>query len=650
MDRPPRPHAALRGTIAALLTLAVGVGATLSVTLLWSNLSDRERDAKVQAALDAVQSRVLAEVDRQEQLIEGVANDLTSDGPRTAQEFAAVAAEHGLADHPGVISLGWIAPVDRADVGEFVNETRERGVPSFDAFALAADADRHHILQFSEPAGASVPGRDLMSDPVTREPLLAAIGAHDLVVGPREQLPASGRFGGAENGGIYRMYLPVRSRLNNRPTVDGDNIGPLIGTVRVTVVGEYFLESLMKDSPLELELYDGDVAGDLLLAANTTPAERAQDPVAAPRRIEAFNREWVLVPRASTDLTEEPFASGPRMALLIGCALSLCLFGFVYSLHRGRRRALRLVEDAHRSLQANEARFRSVVQHAFDLVWIEDAEGRPTYVSPSIEHMLGWTPEEVMEQGLASLIPDEDQERAARERAVRRTVDGSGEPFELRFNHRDGTWRDVVAVSTNLLDDPDVAGVVYNAHDITERKAAEIKLEYQASHDPLTGLPNRAILLDALERALARDDREPGRRTAVLFMDLDGFKVVNDSLGHDAGDELLGAVARRVRDTIRPHDVVARFGGDEFVIVCDPVESLVEAEQIATRVREAVGQPSVLGGVEVRVSGSIGIALSTVGIAAEKLLRDADAAMYRAKDRGRNRHEVYVDPVDARRS
>jgi len=136
----------------------------------------------------------------------------------------------------------------------------------------------------------------------------------------------------------------------------------------------------------------------------------------------------------------------------------------------------------------------------------------------------------------------------------------------------------------------------------------------------------------------------------VLFMDLDGFKVVNDSLGHDAGDELLGAVARRLRDTIRPQDVVARFGGDEFVIVCDPVESLVEAEQIATRVREAVGQPSVLGGVEVRVSGSIGIALSTVGVAAEKLLRDADAAMYRAKDRGRNRHEVHADPIETART
>jgi diguanylate cyclase (GGDEF)-like protein len=116
-------------------------------------------------------------------------------------------------------------------------------------------------------------------------------------------------------------------------------------------------------------------------------------------------------------------------------------------------------------------------------------------------------------------------------------------------------------------------------------------------------------------------------------------------MGHEAGDELLVTVARRVRSTIRPTDVVARFGGDEFVIVCDPIESLGEAEQIATRVREAVLKPSLIDGAGVRVSGSIGIALSSVGIAAEKLLRDADAAMYRAKDLGRNRHEVQADPL-----
>jgi diguanylate cyclase (GGDEF)-like protein/PAS domain S-box-containing protein len=528
-----------------------------------------------------------------------------------------------------------------------VEETRRGGLPEFQAFGLAHDADRHHVIQYSEPPGGRSLGRDLLSDPFSREPLLQAASGHHPTVGPREPLPTTGHFGGADNGGLYRVYMPVRGRITNRPTIDGDNIGALIGTLRMTVVGEFFLESVLQDSALELELYDGEVAPDALMGANTTPAERTGKPVARARSVDVFGRQWILVPRGLTNASE-PFVSGPRMALLIGCTLSLCLFGFVWSLHRGRRRALRLVEDAHRSLQASEARFRSVVQHAFDLVWIEDDEGRPTYVSPSIQHMLGWSPEQVVEQGLASIIPAEDQERAARERALRRTIDGSSTPFELRLNHRDGTWRDVVAVSTNLLDDPDVAGVVYNAHDITERKAAEVKLEYQASHDPLTGLPNRAILLDALERALARDDREPGRRTAVLFMDLDGFKVVNDSLGHDAGDELLGAVAQRVRDTIRPQDVVARFGGDEFVIVCDPVESRAEAEQIAVRVREAVGRPSVLGGVEVRVSGSIGIALSSVGVAAEKLLRDADAAMYLAKDRGRNRHEVHADPVEAR--
>ena len=647
VDAPPRSHTALRGTLAALLTLAVGVSATFSVALLWSNLAERERDAEVRAAVDALEQRVENRLRGQEQLLDELARDLTADPPESAKEFADALAGYRLPDYPGVISVAWVAPVDAEHVDGFVEATRRAGLPAFDAFSLAQGVDRHHLLQFSEPPGVSVPGRDLLSDPLTRDSLLEAIGGHHTVAGPREPLPLTNRFGGADNGGLYRVYVPVRERLTHRPTIDGDNIGQLLGTIRMTVVGEFLLRSLLQDSPLEVELYQGEVGPELLLGANTAPSERSRKPVARARTIDAFDQRWLLVPRATTGSGATALASGPRMALLVGCTISVGLFGFVWSLHRGRRRALRLVEDAHRSLQVSEARFRSVVQHAFDLVWIEDEEGRPTYVSPSISHMLGWTPEEVMEQGLASIIPDEDQERAARERALRRTAVGAGEPFEMRLSHRDGTWRDVVAVSTNLLSDPDVGGVVYNAHDITERKAAEIQLEYQASHDGLTGLPNRAILLDALERALARDDRDPGRRTAVLFMDLDGFKVVNDSMGHEAGDELLGAVARRIRDTIRPHDVVARFGGDEFVVVCDPVESLVEAEQIATRVREAVGQPSVLGGVEVRVNVSIGIAMSAIGVAAEKLLRDADVAMYRAKDRGRNRHEVYAEPVDA---
>jgi diguanylate cyclase (GGDEF)-like protein len=173
------------------------------------------------------------------------------------------------------------------------------------------------------------------------------------------------------------------------------------------------------------------------------------------------------------------------------------------------------------------------------------------------------------------------------------------------------------------------------------QRAAEMsrEREHQALHDPLTDLPNRALLADRIEQVLARSARQPGR-VAVLFLDIDQFKVVNDGLGHARGDELLGQVAARLQAVVRPGDTLARFGGDEFVIVCDDIPD-DRVGDIATRIADALRHPFALGGLPVSVSASIGIALSTVDSDADSLLRDADLAMYRAKDAGRDRAVLF---------
>jgi diguanylate cyclase (GGDEF)-like protein len=174
-----------------------------------------------------------------------------------------------------------------------------------------------------------------------------------------------------------------------------------------------------------------------------------------------------------------------------------------------------------------------------------------------------------------------------------------------------------------------------------ERKRAEVALAHQALHDPLTGLPNRALFLDRLEQALARAQRS-SVGIAVLFLDLDRFKVVNDSLGHEAGDRLLTDLANRLRDVVRPADTVARFGGDEFTILCD-VRGERDAVLIAERVAAAIEAPFTLNDNEAFLTASLGIALTTgrEDARAEALIRDADAAMYRAKERGRSRYELF---------
>ncbi|HET6448012.1 MAG TPA: EAL domain-containing protein, partial [Conexibacter sp.] len=238
-------------------------------------------------------------------------------------------------------------------------------------------------------------------------------------------------------------------------------------------------------------------------------------------------------------------------------------------------------------------------------------------------------------------VPPED--RPTIERAIETTL-RTTEPFHLehRVVHGDGSVRTLDSRGRAELDgDRRVVRMLGTAQDVTERRAAEQLLEHQALHDPLTGLPNRALFLDRLGHALARA-RRPGTSLAVYFCDVDDFKDVNDSLGHDAGDELLIALPPRLREGLRAGDTVARFGGDEFVILCEELDSEGEAIRIAERIGEAFALPFALDGRPHHLNVSVGVVFVRGGAAsASEVLRDADAAMYRAKGGGKGRFELF---------
>src|SRR3954453_10833854 len=241
------------------------------------------------------------------------------------------------------------------------------------------------------------------------------------------------------------------------------------------------------------------------------------------------------------------------------------------------------------------------------------------------------------------MLHPEDAVRAATMLLDLQAESGKSEINEWRLKHHDGTWRRFESIATNHLENPSVAGIVVNLRDITQRKELESQLAHQALHDPLTGLPNRALFLDRLEHAQAAATRR-NRRVAVIYLDLDDFKLVNDSLGHDAGDELLKFVADRLQASLRAEDTAARLGGDEFTVLLEDIPDSSAAVRVVEAIEERLVEPIMLRGRSVVVHASVGIALGDAVDTPGDLLRKADLAMYDAKASGRGGYCLF-DPM-----
>lgn len=334
------------------------------------------------------------------------------------------------------------------------------------------------------------------------------------------------------------------------------------------------------------------------------------------------------------------------LALLVVGAAGALLLAVSWNRALQREVALRTAE-----LRQSEERYALAAQAANDGLWDWDLASGRIYFSPRWLSTLGLEAGQVgdrLEDWLAHVHPDErDSFRAALEAHLA----GHTSSFEgeYRLRHRDGSWRAMLVRGLAVRGAGGKATRIAGSQtDVTDRRQAETQLVHDALHDQLTGLPNRALFLDRLAGTIARSQRHPGYLFAVLFLDLDRFKVINDSLGHAAGDRFLTTVASRLAAVLRPGDTVARLGGDEFAILLDDISRLDDATEVAGRIHEELARPLAIGGTEVFTSASIGIATSKTGYQRpEDVLRDADTAMYRAKNLGKARHQIFDTAMHA---
>jgi len=379
------------------------------------------------------------------------------------------------------------------------------------------------------------------------------------------------------------------------------------------------------------------VGSDLLGVPRNNPAKLPLRQFIAPRFYEDFDR----FVRLALNSTHPEQCSLQMIRARNQQGFPVTLRASADSSGQAIRVVLELAEGKLAALERSEERFRRIVHSAEEGIWEIDGSARTSFVNPKMAAMLGYTIEDMLDQPLVAFMDDEG--RAILERNIARRQQGVAERHEFKFLRKDGSelW---ATLATNPIFDAEGAylGALALVSDITDSRATTERIWQQANFDQLTSLPNRHMFQDRLGHEVRKAQRE-GMQLALLFIDLDGFKQVNDTLGHAHGDTLLVEAARRIGACVRSSDTVARLGGDEFTVILSGIEQTAGIERITQTMLALLNRPFALGAAQPSISASIGIALyPSDAVAPEDLLRQADQAMYAAKASGRNRYSYFT--------
>lgn len=627
-----------RNSWLALLVFIVSVGVTF---LLWQvsiRLVEDRAEAKFRAQSLQLKTAIEERLINYEQVLAGSAGLFAVKGEVSRDEWREYVEKVDINRYyPGIEGIGFVQRIGVRQMADHIASVRAEGVYKYLVKPLGA-GPYYYPMVYLEPGterNLSALGYNAFSDPIHRLTMeRARDDAKPMVTGKVVLVQESL----AEDQAGFLMYYPVYQG-GAIPSVRTERRMMLAGYVFSAFRMNNLLDGIVGlISPfLDVRIYDAAVVSRSTLMYGSNLGSLDNDfSFELSQTVSHGGREWLLQTRSTPAF--DYLASDPRPPIVLGAgiAISVLMYLFVLSLVRSRLGA-----------QVSAGRYRAITEGAANVTLVMCREGNPIYASPSSRDILGFDPDRIADLDFKSLVNSEDW--PGLRQAFKDAVSSPGKQMPLvraRINDAEGHCREMEGTFTSMLSVPGVSGVVLSLRDLTQLKAAQAELHRLAFFDPLTGLANRQLFRDRLNNVVHRS-RRSGEPAALMYLDLDGFKRINDTLGHDAGDELLRQVAEWLQGCVREEDSVARLGGDEFVVLLSRVSGTEAAGKVAETILRRLCQRIRLNDHDVGVTVSIGITMiphdsEDVGA----LMKYADLAMYRAKEMGRNNYQFFTPAMN----
>ena len=637
-ELPLRRLLEFRNAWVAWLVFAVGIVVTVvlwqvSIRLVEDRTEARFRTQSLQLKT-AIEERLL----NYEQVLAGsaglfaVAGDVSRDQWREYVDKVDINRYY-----PGIQGIGYVRRIGVRQMADHIASVRAQGVHDYLVTPLGT-GPYYYPMVYLEPGterNLRALGYDAFSDSNHRQAMEQARDEAEPTVTPKVVLVQEEV---AEDQASFLMYYPV---------YQGGNIPENRAERRMMLAGYVFSAFRMNNlldgivgliAPfLDVRIYDdGIISRDAVMYGSNLGSLDNEFSFEMSQTITHGGRDWLLQTRSTPAF--DYLASDPRPPIVLGSGvvISVLLFLFVLAMVRSRLMA-----------QITAGRYRAITEGAANVTLVMDRNGRPVYASPSSLDILGFEPEKVPELAFEDQVHSDDWPQL--QRGFEESVKSPGKQMPViraRIRDAGGQWRDMEGTYTAMLSVPGVNGVVLSLRDLTQLKAAQSELHRLAFFDPLTGLANRQLFRDRLNHVVRRC-RRSGDSAALMFLDLDGFKRINDTLGHDAGDELLRQVAYWLEGCVREEDSVARLGGDEFVVLLSKISGPDAAGKVADTILRRLCQRVRLNDHEVGVTVSIGITMVPHDSEdSGTLMKYADLAMYRAKEVGRNTYQFFTPAMN----